>query len=230
MKAAATAFAAAAPAARSAADAASTLTVAADTGAPAKAGRSAVLSHTEQIWAWLGAVPDPEIPVISIVDLGIVRDVRVADDGACDVTITPTYSGCPAMQVIADAITDALHAHGVATVRLHNQLSPAWTTDWMSDAGKAALRGYGIAPPAQQVIDISGLRAGAAARGVTAPRAGGSAALAAISRRASLAPTVACPHCGSTHTEITSQFGSTPCKALYKCLACREPFDYFKCH
>ncbi|HEX5342850.1 MAG TPA: 1,2-phenylacetyl-CoA epoxidase subunit PaaD [Duganella sp.] len=180
------------------------------TVAPANAG-----AHAEQIWAWLGEIPDPEIPVISIVDLGIVRDVRVADDGACDVTITPTYSGCPAMQVIADAITDALHAHGVATVRLHNQLSPAWTTDWMSDAGKAALRGYGIAPPAQQVIDISGLRAG--------PRA-------AISRRAAPAPTVACPHCGSSHTEITSQFGSTPCKALYKCLACREPFDYFKCH
>jgi ring-1,2-phenylacetyl-CoA epoxidase subunit PaaD len=104
--------------------------------------------------------PIPEIPVISIVDLGIVRDVEVADDGACDVTITPTYSGCPAMQVIADAITDALHARGVAEVRLHSQLSPAWTTDWMSEEGKAKLTGYGIAPPAQQVIDISGLRGG----------------------------------------------------------------------
>ncbi|RZT08462.1 ring-1,2-phenylacetyl-CoA epoxidase subunit PaaD [Duganella sp. CF402] len=188
------------------------------TVAPAKDGRCAAATQAEQIWAWLAAVPDPEIPVISIVDLGIVREVRVAADGACDVTITPTYSGCPAMQVIAEAITEALHTHGVATVRLHNQLSPAWTTDWMSDAGKAALRGYGIAPPAQQVIDISGLRANAAGP------------LAAISRRATVAPTVACPHCGSTHTEITSQFGSTPCKALYKCLACREPFDYFKCH
>ena len=204
MKAAATV--ATAPAARSAADAAHATTV-----APAKAG-----AHTEQIWAWLGAVPDPEIPVISIVDLGIVRAVRVAADGACNVTITPTYSGCPAMQVIADAITEALHAHGIADVRLHNQISPAWTTDWMSDAGKAALKGYGIAPPAQQVIDISGLRGGAAA---------------AVARRAApAAPTVACPHCNSTHTEITSQFGSTPCKALYKCLDCREPFDYFKCH
>ncbi|MYM70041.1 phenylacetate-CoA oxygenase subunit PaaJ [Pseudoduganella sp. FT55W] len=210
MKAAATAIAAAAPAVRSAADAARVHAPGAV--APAKAG-----AHAEQIFAWLGEVPDPEIPVISIVDLGIVRDVRVADDGACDVTITPTYSGCPAMQVIADAIIEALHARGVATVRLHNQLSPAWTTDWMSDAGKAALRGYGIAPPAQQVIDISGLRAGRTA-------------LAAVSRRAVIAPSVACPHCGATHTEITSQFGSTPCKALYKCLACREPFDYFKCH
>jgi ring-1,2-phenylacetyl-CoA epoxidase subunit PaaD len=205
MKAAAIAIAAAAPAARSAADAAHAVA---------------------QIWRWLGAVPDPEIPVISIVDLGIVRDVRVAADGACEVTITPTYSGCPAMQVIADAITEALHAHGVQQVRLHNQISPAWTTDWMSDAGKAALQGYGIAPPAQQVIDISGLRttAGVAARGAAA------AAAAAVSRRARPVLTVACPRCGSLHTEIISQFGSTPCKALYKCLDCREPFDYFKCH
>ncbi|RFP12128.1 MULTISPECIES: 1,2-phenylacetyl-CoA epoxidase subunit PaaD [unclassified Duganella] len=175
---------------------------------------------TAQVWAWLGEVADPEIPVISIVDLGIVRDVQLAADGACTVTITPTYSGCPAMQVIADAITEALHAHGLQDVRLQNQLSPAWTTDWMSEAGKAKLQGYGIAPPAQQVIDISGLRAGAGAAG----------ALAAISRRAQPRLTVACPNCGSQHTEITSQFGSTPCKALYKCLDCREPFDYFKCH
>ncbi|MQA40489.1 phenylacetate-CoA oxygenase subunit PaaJ [Rugamonas sp. FT29W] len=186
-----------------------------ETVIPAKAG-----IHAEQIWAWLGEVSDPEIPVISIVDLGIVRDVQLAADGACTVTITPTYSGCPAMQVIADAITDALHAHGLQDVRLQNQLSPAWTTDWMSEAGKAKLQGYGIAPPAQQVIDISGLRAGVGADG----------ALAAISRRAQPRLTVACPNCGSRHTEITSQFGSTPCKALYKCLDCREPFDYFKCH
>jgi ring-1,2-phenylacetyl-CoA epoxidase subunit PaaD len=201
MKAAALAIAAAAPAARSAAA----------TVVPAKAG-----THAEQIWAWLGQVADPEIPVISIVDLGIVRDVQVQDNGSCDITITPTYSGCPAMQVIADAITEALQSHGIRQVRLHNQLSPAWTTDWMSDAGKVALKDYGIAPPAQQVIDISGLHSGGAH--------------AAISRRAQPQLTVACPHCGSQHTEITSQFGSTPCKALYKCLDCREPFDYFKCH
>jgi ring-1,2-phenylacetyl-CoA epoxidase subunit PaaD len=228
MKAAATAIAAAAPAVRSAANAARRTAAggpeAAEStaaAAPAKAG-----AHAEQIWTWLGEVPDPEIPVISIVDLGIVRDVRVAADGGCDVTITPTYSGCPAMQVIADAINDALHARGVAQVRLHNQISPAWTTDWMSDAGKAALKGYGIAPPAQQVIDISGLRAGSrSAAGRSA-----AAAAVAVARRAVAAPIVACPHCGSQHTEITSQFGSTPCKALYKCLDCREPFDYFKCH
>ena len=169
---------------------------------------------TAQVWDWLGQVADPEIPVISIVDLGIVRAVAWHGD-ECVVTITPTYSGCPAMQVIAESVSAALHGHGVASVRLVNQLSPAWTTDWMSDAGKAALKGYGIAPPAQQVIDISGLHAGVK-----------SGALLELATR----PTVACPNCDSHHTELTSQFGSTPCKALYKCLDCREPFDYFKCH
>ena len=162
----------------------------------------------EQVWSWLGEVADPEIPVISVVDLGIVRDVAF-EDGECVVTITPTYSGCPAMQVIADSVREALEAHGVDKLRIVSRLSPAWTTDWMSDAGKAALKGYGIAPPVQQAIDISGLHAG-------------------IRRRA--APQVNCPHCGSPHTQLTSDFGSTPCKALYKCLDCREPFDYFKCH
>jgi ring-1,2-phenylacetyl-CoA epoxidase subunit PaaD len=164
----------------------------------------------DQVWTWLGDVADPEIPVISVVDLGIVRDVAF-DGDECVVTITPTYSGCPAMQVIAESVTQALQAHGLERVRLVNQLSPAWTTDWMSEAGKAALKGYGIAPPAQQVIDISGLHAG-------------------VKRRAAPALVITCPNCGSTHTQLTSQFGSTPCKALYKCLDCREPFDYFKCH
>lgn len=168
-----------------------------------------------QVWAWLGDVPDPEIPVISVVDLGIVRAVEVTDGDACIVTITPTYSGCPAMQVIADTVTEALRSHGVAKVTLVNQLAPAWTTDWMSEAGKAKLKGYGIAPPQQQVIDISGLHSGTA---------GG------VKRQAMPKLEVICPNCGSTHTQLTSQFGSTPCKALYKCLACREPFDYFKCH
>ena len=164
----------------------------------------------EQVWGWLGEIADPEIPVISIIDLGIVRAVAFEGE-QCVVTITPTYSGCPAMQVIADSVQEALRAKGITSVRLVNQLSPAWTTDWMSDAGKAALRGYGIAPPAQQVIDISGLRAG-------------------VKRGALSEPAVVCPNCGSSHTQLTSQFGSTPCKALYKCLDCREPFDYFKCH
>ena len=185
----------------------------------------------EQVTSWLAQIPDPEIPAISITDLGIVRAVRVADDSVCHITITPTYSGCPAMQVIADAITEALREKGVQQVVLHTQLTPAWTTDWMTDSGKEKLRAYGIAPPAEQaltqVIDISRLRAGAATV-VTAVTAA-----AAVSRRgihAGPKPAIACPHCGATHTEVTSQFGSTPCKALYKCLDCREPFDYFKCH
>jgi len=169
---------------------------------------SACAASVEQVWDWLGEVADPEIPVISVVDLGIVRDVRF-DNDACVVTITPTYSGCPAMKVIADSVTEALQAHGIEQVRIDSRLSPAWTTDWMSEAGKAALKGYGIAPPVQQAIDISGLHAG-------------------IRRRAT--PQVDCPNCGSAHTQLTSEFGSTPCKALYKCLDCREPFDYFKCH
>ena len=169
---------------------------------------SAVGVTLDQVWGWLGEVADPEIPVISVVDLGIVRDVAF-DGDACLVTITPTYSGCPAMQVISDSVKEALQSHGLEDVRIVSRLSPAWTTDWMSEAGKAALKGYGIAPPVQQAIDISGLHAG-------------------IRRRA--APAVSCPNCGSPHTQLTSEFGSTPCKALYKCLDCREPFDYFKCH
>lgn len=160
----------------------------------------------EQVWTWLDTVPDPEIPVISVVDLGIVRDVAWVDD-ACVVTITPTYSGCPAMTVIREGIESALAAQGVHKVRVQTQLAPAWTTDWMTPRGKASLSGYGIAPPAQQVIDISG-----------------------ISRKSSPALVVACPHCGSGHTRLVSQFGSTACKALYRCGDCREPFDYFKAH
>jgi ring-1,2-phenylacetyl-CoA epoxidase subunit PaaD len=160
----------------------------------------------EQVWSWLDAVPDPEIPVISVVDLGIVRDVAWVGD-ACVVTITPTYSGCPAMTVIREGIESALAAQGVDRVRVETRLAPAWTTDWMTPRGKASLTGYGIAPPAQQVIDIS-----------------------SISRKASPALVVACPHCGSRHTRLVSQFGSTACKALYRCGDCKEPFDYFKAH
>ena len=165
--------------------------------------------HPEQIWAWLGEVTDPEIPVISVVDLGIVREVRInpGEDLSCTVTITPTYSGCPAMEVIAESIQSSLAGHGVQRVLIETRLSPAWTTDWMSEAGRQKLTGYGIAPPAQQVIDISG-----------------------ISRRSRSEPAVACPHCGSDHTRLVSQFGSTACKALYRCTECLEPFDYFKCH
>jgi ring-1,2-phenylacetyl-CoA epoxidase subunit PaaD len=173
---------------------------------------AAVQASVAQVWDWLAAVPDPEIPVISVIDLGIVRDVAFdGDDGACVVTITPTYSGCPAMAVIAEDVAAALRARGVERVRIATQLSPAWTTDWMSAAGKAALAGYGIAPPVQQAIDISALSKG-------------------VRRHAIRPPQVDCPHCGSGRTRLASQFGSTPCKALYQCLDCREPFDYFKCH
>jgi len=163
----------------------------------------------EQVWGWLAEVSDPEIPVISVVDLGIVRNVTVGAAGpaSCTVTITPTYSGCPAMEVIAQDIESALKRHGMQHVTVESRLSPAWTTDWMSDAGRENLKGYGIAPPAQQVIDISG-----------------------ILRRAGAEPAVDCPNCGSKHTRLVSQFGSTACKALYRCDDCLEPFDYFKCH
>ncbi|CAP42266.1 phenylacetic acid degradation protein [Bordetella petrii] len=158
-----------------------------------------------QVMAWLESVPDPEIPVLSVVDLGVVREV--AWDGAtCVVTITPTYSGCPAMREITHDIERTLAGHGVAAVRVETRLAPAWTTDWMSERGRAALKGYGIAAPAERAIDISG-----------------------ISRRVA-EPVVACPHCGSTRTRLVSHFGSTSCKALYRCGACREPFDYFKTH
>jgi ring-1,2-phenylacetyl-CoA epoxidase subunit PaaD len=191
-------------------------------GAPERRATAHAAAHAEphaaedpraaQVWNWLAAIPDPEIPVISIVDLGIVRGVAL-DGASCTVTITPTYSGCPATQVIADAIGAALREHGLQA-RLQIQLAPAWTTDWLGPEAKARLRAYGIAPPAEQVIELSALRD----------------ARRAISRRAAPRAAVACPQCGSRHTELTSQFGSTPCKSLYKCLDCREPFDYFKCH
>lgn len=143
---------------------------------------------TEAIWRVLEEVPDPEIPVLSVVDLGIVREVRPGR-----VTITPTYTGCPATQVIARDIRDALDAAGFRDVAIETTLSPPWTTEWISDAGKAKLHAYGIAPPG---------RGGA----------------------------VACPQCGSVATEEISRFGSTPCKAQWRCRACLEPFDLFKCH
>jgi len=160
----------------------------------------------EQILLWLNEVADPEIPVISVLDLGIVRDVFWRNEELV-VAVTPTYSGCPAMAIIAQDIRTALAGHGIRRLHLETRLSPAWTTDWLSAKGKARLRDYGIAPPVQQVIDISG-----------------------ISRKVSTEPVVNCPHCGSAHTQLISRFGSTPCKALYKCADCREPFDYFKPH
>jgi ring-1,2-phenylacetyl-CoA epoxidase subunit PaaD len=146
-------------------------------------------------------VCDPEIPVLTIADLGVLRSVDLASDGAIDVAITPTYSGCPAMDVIGFDIKAALIKAGIDNARIRQVLSPAWTTDWMSEAGKAKLRAYGIAPPAGRV-----------------------------SRRALFGEeSVACPRCDSQQTEKVSEFGSTACKALWRCTTCREPFDYFKC-
>lgn len=169
----------------------------------------------QEVWRWLAEIPDPEIPAISIVDLGIVREVRWIEDQRGErlvVTITPTYSGCPATEVIAGSIRDALAEQGVSEVVLETRLSPPWTTDWLKPEAKAKLRGYGIAPPVglasnEQAIDAS-----------------------RIFRRREPLPIVACPQCGSTDTEVISQYGSTPCKAQYRCTCCREPFDYFKCH
>jgi ring-1,2-phenylacetyl-CoA epoxidase subunit PaaD len=177
---------------------------------------------TAQVWAWLAEVEDPEIPVISIVDLGIVRDVRWEDDaegGECVVTITPTYSGCPATHVIARSVVEALERRGVPRVRLETRIAPSWTTDWMSEEGRRKLREYGIAPPvglaATQSIRVRDIGRGAAP----------------FTPRKALSPVgLACPQCGSTKVQLTSQFGSTPCKALYRCLGCLEPFDHFKCH
>lgn len=174
---------------------------------------AAVDSELAPAWDCLAQVPDPEIPAISIVDLGIVRGLHWSGQGAARelvVTVTPTYSGCPATEVIAQNILAALAQRGFARIRLEQRLAPAWTTDWLSPAGRAKLTAYGIAPPAAR----------AAEQPVDASR---------ILRRAP-APAVACPRCGSRHSESLSEFGSTPCKALHRCRDCGEPFDYFKPH
>jgi ring-1,2-phenylacetyl-CoA epoxidase subunit PaaD len=158
-------------------------------------------------WAVLAGVPDPEVPVLSLCDLGIVRAVQ-ADAGGTRVVLTPTYSGCPATEVIAQSVVDALVAAGLGPVAITQQLAPAWTTDWISEAGRVKLREYGIAPP------------GPAGPGGSEPGSG-----VTISIRA---PGVDCPRCGSADTERLSAFGATACKALYRCRACREPFEHFK--
>jgi ring-1,2-phenylacetyl-CoA epoxidase subunit PaaD len=155
----------------------------------------------ERVWAAAAQVVDPEIPVLTIADLGVLRDVTVTD-GEVEVAITPTYSGCPAMNMIALEIELALEREGIRNPKIRTILSPAWTTDWMSEQGRQKLKDYGIAPP----------------------QAGGG-------RRALFGEQqVICPQCGSADTEVLSEFGSTSCKALWRCRACREPFDYFKCH
>ncbi len=159
----------------------------------------------EAAWAALEHLADPEIPVISLRELGILREVRQGPAGL-EVVITPTYSGCPAMGQIEDDVRSALDKAGIAA-SVVTRLAPAWTTDWMSDSGKEKLRAYGIAPPHQTPA--------------------GSSVVRFIARPAK-AETVACPRCGSENTVESSRFGSTACKALYKCRDCQEPFDYFK--
>lgn len=156
---------------------------------------------TNQIWKYLEEVSDPEIPVLTINDLGIVRNVSIEGD-VCKVTITPTYSGCPAMKRIEDDIVEKLNEKGIENVEVDLVLSPAWTTDWITENGRQKLLEYGIAPP-QDEVDKSVLFA---------------------------EPTnVPCPKCGSSNTRMISQFGSTACKAHYQCNDCMEPYDYFKC-
>ncbi|MBS1548219.1 MAG: phenylacetate-CoA oxygenase subunit PaaJ [Bacteroidetes bacterium] len=150
----------------------------------------------------LEAVKDPEIPVISIRELGVLREVSV-NNGEVEVTITPTYSGCPAMDFMRVEVEKTLKQAGIAHFSVKQVLSPAWTTDWISDSGRKKLLDFGIAPPPHSA-DIRALKG--------------------------RSPVVACPLCGSTNTELLSQFGSTACKALYRCKACKEPFDLFKCH
>jgi ring-1,2-phenylacetyl-CoA epoxidase subunit PaaD len=159
-------------------------------------------SELDRLEALLDQVTDPEIPVISIRELGILRDISL-DGGQVTVTVTTTYSGCPAMSTIKADIRQTLSAAGYEDIQVKQSLSPAWTTDWMTIEGREKLREYGIAPPQ---------KSGAGHCAVISP---GTA--------------VACPQCGSEHTECVSEFGSTACKALYRCLACAEPFDYFKC-
>lgn len=153
---------------------------------------SAPRPSIDQVWQWLEQVPDPEIPVISVIDLGIVRGVSWEND-TVEIAVTPTYSGCPATSIIALDIETALSDRGLDSIRIKTQISPAWTTDWLSDSGRKKLEEYGIAPP-----------------------------------RAAGGPEH-CPLCKSKTVERISQFGSTPCKAQWRCLDCLEPFDYFKC-
>jgi ring-1,2-phenylacetyl-CoA epoxidase subunit PaaD len=174
--------------------------------------RAAAPPDAAAVWAVLDTVPDPEIPVISVVELGIVRDV-VVEGARVTVVITPTYSGCPAMQAIEHDVLAALAERGWNDGHVRTVFTPAWTTDWMSEATRAKLRAYGIAPPGSRGVDdddgpLVFLRRAGAADAVEPP--------------------VTCPFCGSSHTALQSRFGATACKALHVCRSCRQPFEEFK--
>lgn len=182
----------------------------------------------QRAWDLLEAVPDPEIPVVSIRELGILRDVRELPGpaDAVEVVITPTYNGCPAMEQIADDVRAALAVQGI-TGRVVTQLAPAWTTDWIGPQAREKLRQYGIAPP-QPTACASGAARGDAGEASGAFRGASAQVLQFAPRRAVRATPIACPRCGSHNTTETSHFGSTACKSLMRCLDCLEPFDYFK--
>ena len=168
-----------------------------DRGPPVRSAPGGARSNLQTLRAILADVPDPEIPVVSVLELGIVREIS-----ATRVVITPTYTGCPATFAIEQSIRAALDANGFGDVAIETTLSPPWSTDWISDEGREKLRAYGIAPPPK------------------------GAAAATLKNNAA----AECPRCGSSNTEEISRFGSTPCKALWRCKACAEPFDRFKCH
>jgi ring-1,2-phenylacetyl-CoA epoxidase subunit PaaD len=155
-----------------------------------------------EVWRLLADVPDPEIPILNVIELGLVRYVRDEQDGGVTVGVSPTYTGCPATEVIQASIKERLHQAGFETVRVDSVLAPAWSSDWLTESAREKLREYGIAPPAESVDSP---------------------------RRLWGEPAVHCPRCSSTHTERVSEFGSTPCKAMYRCTSCLEPFEYFKC-
>ena len=159
-------------------------------------------SREEAIWAVLAEVMDPEIPVLSVVELGIVRYVRWTPDQRLHVGLSPTYSGCPATDVIRRSVQDALDGAGFEGALLEEVLAPPWTSDWLTESGRRKLESFGIAPPAKSV---------------------------ASPKHLFRAPVIRCPRCGSADSERISEFGSTPCKAHYRCVSCLEPFDYFKC-
>ncbi len=160
----------------------------------------------ERVYDWLSQVSDPEVPVLTVLDMGVIRDVQLEETPSgteVTISITPTYSGCPAMDMISMNIRMSLLSRGIAKVHIKEQLSPAWTTDWMSEEGKQKLKEYGIAPPLRKSSSNLGMFE---------------------------EEKVPCPRCSSVDTELVSQFGPTSCKSLYRCLDCKEPFEHFKCH
>jgi ring-1,2-phenylacetyl-CoA epoxidase subunit PaaD len=203
---------------------------------PASADLAFAATHTgpalsdaaAQAWRILDSVTDPEIPVVSLRELGILRDIREDNDGL-SVVITPTYSGCPAMHQMEDDILTALSQAGISA-RVKTQLAPVWTTDWITESGRQKLHDYGIAPPHAAFAKPSADKPAHATDGAVG--IGSTAPITLKPRRPAMheipAEPVVCPHCGSDNTTETSHFGSTACKALYRCLSCREPFDYFK--